>query len=342
MKRVLLVKLTSMGDLIHALPALSDALAAYPDLAFDWVVDQSFYEIAQWHPAVHRVFKTNHRGWRKRLLHYSTAQSIYHLIRDIRRDTYDLIIDGQGNFKSALVALLSSGPTAGYDKHSVREWIAHLSYQKCYTVSKQGHAIDRLRRLFALSIGYPLPLSLPNFQIQRDKFIRPSVSLPAEYLVFIHNATWKTKLWKEEHWIELIKKTAADGFTVLLPWGNAQELARAQRLAMDPHVHILPKLSLSEMGYVLQGAKACVAMDTGLAHLSAALNIPTVTLYGATNPSLIGTVGLHQKHLLPSLQCAPCQKKACLYTDGDAPCLSGIGPDQVYNELLRQASLRYL
>jgi heptosyltransferase I len=342
MKKILLIKLTSLGDLIHALPALSDALAACPDVTFDWMVDENFYEVATWHPAVRRIYKTNHRLWRKRLFYPSTVQSLFHFVKDVKQSSYDLVIDAQGNFKTALLSLCANGPRAGFDRHSVREWIAHLSYQRRYAVSKQGHAIERLRRLFALSIGYPLPLSPPHFQIDRNQFINPHLSLPSDYLFFVHNATWKTKLWPEQYWIELIKKCIAEGLNIVLPWGNATERDRAMRLAIDPRVLVLPRLSLSEIGHVILGARACVAMDTGLSHLIAALDIPSVTLYGSTNAGLIGASGLSQIHLSSTRHCSPCEKKSCRYSAGDNPCLSEITPDRVYKELLRQASLRYL
>lgn len=342
MTRVLLIKLTSLGDLIHALPAISDASAACPGIVFDWVIDENFHEVALWHPAVQKVYKTNHRAWRKKLLYPNTLKKISSLIQDVRKTEYDLIIDGQGNFKSAFLSLFAQGTRAGYDRHSVREWIAHLAYQKRYPVSKKDHAIHRLRQLFASACGYALPLSAPDFQVQRNKFLKPGCELSKEYLVFIHNASWKTKLWPEEHWIELIKKCLAEGFNILLPWGNAQERERANRLAIDPRVQVLPKLTLSEIGYVIERARACVAMDTGLNHLIAALGIPSVSLYGSTNAGLIGACGTTQVHLSSSLACAPCEKRTCRFSDTENPCLKEITPDRVYKELLRQASLRYL
>jgi heptosyltransferase-1 len=342
MKRILLIKLTSLGDLIHALPALSDALSAYPDIVFDWMIDENFQEIATWHPAVHNVYTTNHRTWRKGLFFPSTMRSMARLTQIVRKTEYDLVIDGQGNFKTALLSLFTRGPRAGFDRHSVREWAAHLAYQRHYAASKKGHAIDRLRRLFASALDYPMPLSPPEFQIKREMFVKPNCPLPEEYLVFVHNASWKTKLWPEEHWIELIKKTVSEGFTVLLPWGNSQEKERAERLAIDPKVQILPKITLSEMGYVLERAQACVATDTGLSHLIAALNVPSVTLYGSTNAGLIGASGAGQVHLVSTLGCSPCEKKTCRFSSTENPCLKEITPDRVYKELLRQASLRYL
>ncbi len=335
MRRVLLIKLTSLGDLIHALPALSDAQSARPGLEFDWVIDENFREIALWHTAVRRVITTNHREWREALASAETHGSISKTIEEIRASEYDLVIDGQGNFKTALLSLFARGTRAGFDSHSVREWIAHLAYQRRFAASKDAHAIERLRRLFASALGYPMPVSAPDFRIQRDKFIKPKLDLPGEYLVFVHNASWKTKLWPEAHWAALLEKSVQAGFKVLLPWGNEAEQARARRLAIRSEVRVLPKLTLSEIGYVIERARACVCMDTGLSHLAAALDVPSVTLYGSTDSGLIGASGASQVHLKSDLHCSPCREKTCRYTSGDNPCLEQIGPERVFGELLR-------
>ena len=335
MPRVLLIKLTSLGDLIHALPALSDAQDARPGIAFDWVIDENFQEIATWHPAVQGVITTNHREWRGAVTSAETHGSISKTIEQMRSRQYDLVIDGQGNFKTALLSLFSKGPRAGFDAASVREWVAHLAYQRRYTASKSAHAIERLRRLFAAALGYPLPDSAPDFRIRRERFVKPKAELPGDYLVFIHSASWKTKLWPERHWMDLIGKCVSAGFRVLLPWGSKQEEARAKRLATRAEVQVLPRLSLSEIGYVLAGARACVCMDTGLSHLAAALDIPSVTLYGSTDSGLIGASGASQVHIKSERFCSPCQSKTCRYSSGDNPCLEEITPDRVFGELLR-------
>jgi heptosyltransferase-1 len=335
MQRVLLIKLTSLGDLIHALPALSDAQDARREIEFDWVIDESFQEIARWHPAVRGVITTKHREWRGALAKAETHGSISRSIAQIRATEYDLVIDGQGNFKTALLSLFAKGPRAGFDNRSVREWVAHLAYQRRYAASKNAHAIERLRRLFASALDYPMPVSAPDFRIQRNRFVRPKVDLPGDYLVFVHNASWKTKLWPERHWIDLIEKCIQAGFRVLLPWGDSTEEARAKRLAVRPEVQVLPRLSLSEIGYVMERAGACVCMDTGLSHLAAALDVPAITLYGATDSGLIGASGASQVHLKSNLPCSPCQSKTCRYSSGDNPCLEQITPDRVFGELLR-------
>ena len=338
MKRVLLIKLTSLGDLIHALPALSDAKDARPELEFDWVIDENFQEIARWHPAVKGVVTSNHRQWRETLMDPATLGSMSRLIAGIRAVEYDLVIDAQGNFKTALLSMFARGPRAGFDRHSVREWIAHLAYQRRFAVSKNAHAIERLRLLFAAALDYPVPASQPDFRLQRERFVKPKVDLPGEYLVFVHSASWKTKLWPEPHWEDLLKRSVQSGFKVLLPWGSSDEEARARRLAVHSGIQVLPRLSLSEMAYVLERARACVCMDTGLSHLIAALNVPSITLYGATDSGLIGASGRSQVHLRSDLDCSPCQKKTCRYSSTENPCLRQITPERVHRELLRQVN----
>lgn len=337
MRRVLLIKLTSLGDLIHALPALSDARRAHPEIEFDWMIDGSFREVAEWHPAVRDVIPTDHRAWRRGFTGAATPGWIGEARAHLKATPYDLVIDGQGNFKTALISLFARGPRAGFDRHSVREWVAHLAYQRRYAASREAHAIDRLRRLFAGALGYPLPDTPPEFGIRRERLVKPPIELPAEYLVFVHNASWKTKLWPETHWEALLDMAVQAGFRVLLPWGNAAEEARARRLARHPQVLVLPRLTLSEIGYVLAHARACVCMDTGLSHLAAALDVPAATLYGATDSGLVGASGASQVHLHSYLPCSPCQSKRCRYTAGDNPCLLQITPERVFGELLRLA-----
>lgn len=334
MKRILLIKLTSLGDVLHVLPALTDAHRAYPELEIDWVIDENFQEVATWHPAIKKIFTTNHRKWRKSLI--SAIRPISSLIKEARKTDYDLIIDGQGNFKTALLSLFMKGSSAGYDSKSIREPIASIAYRYKHSIRKKSHAIDRLRRLFALSLGYKMPSTLPEFLIQKEKFRAPPIALPEKYFVFINNASWKTKLWPEEHGIKLVNRLAELGFTTLLPWGNLEEKAKAKRLAVNDKTIVLPKLSLSEIGFIIARAKACICMDTGLSHLTAALNIPSVILYGSTDSGLIGANGKNQLHILSSISCAPCNKKICKFPARglNPPCLAAITPEMVLEKLL--------
>lgn len=294
--RVLIVKTSSMGDVIHTLPALTDAKLACPGIEFDWVVEDSFAEIPGWHPAVNTVIPVSIRRWRKEI--FKTIGSVeWKQFRTLlRKNHYDLVIDAQGLLKSAWVARLVKAPTAGYDKHSVREKLAALAYQHQYNVPTQMHAVERIRHLFSLALDYPKPDGKGSYGIDRSRFC--SVTQEAANVVFLHGTTRHDKHYPEEYWKQLAETLTAQNIRVRLPWGNKDEKRRAYRIAGDnPNIQVLPKLNLNGVAGVLAQATAVLAVDTGLGHLSAALDIPTVSLYGPTSPLLIGAYGENQIHL---------------------------------------------
>jgi len=176
------------------------------------------------------------------------------------------------------------------------------------------------------AIRCPNPPRLPH---PERALARPEVELPDDYLVFIHNASWKTKLWPERHWADLIASASAPGSGSCCPGETARRKARAKRLAATPEVQVLPRLNLSEIGYVLAGAKACVCMDTGLAHLAAALDVPAITLYGLDRLGLIGASGASQVHIKSERFCSPCQSKTCRYSSGTTPAWRRSGRDRL-------------
>jgi heptosyltransferase-1 len=294
MKRVLITKLSSLGDLILALPALSDAKAALKNIEFDWVVDKSLSEIPLWHPSVKELFVTNHRVWRKSLTKKATYQEFSTLYQKLKKKQYDLIIDAHGNIKSGLLSLIPKGKRAGFDGSSTPEWGSQFFYHETHKASKELHAIERLRILFASALNYPLPTTKPNYQINLAGLKKPEIELPPQYLIFVPIASHDSKLWPENHWKELIQKTVEKGFFILLPWGNLKEKERAERLKIHPLVQVLPKLSLNEIGYLIANAGGIVSLDTGLSHIAAALGTSCITLYGPTDPNLTGTIGENQ------------------------------------------------
>ena len=336
---VLIVKLTSMGDLVQALPALSDAKKAYPGISFDWAVDESFAEIPLWHPAVRRTLPTAHRRWRATLGQVWKNGELGNFIKDLRSTHYDVVIDAQTNWKSALVTRLARGIKHGPDSRSVSEWVAHLAYNKRYSISRDQLAIDRWRQLLAKALNYPLPTSPPDFSLASKQWPQAPFELPtAPFLVFVQNASWPNKRWADEHWCQLIERAGEQGYTVLLPWGSAGEKAQAEHIAdAYPHCKVLPRLGLGELAGVLVSSAGAVCVDTGLAHVAAALDVPTVTLYGATDPHLIGATGNRARHLQASgYACTPCYKQRCDtegYSGEHAQCMKTISAAQVWQAL---------
>lgn len=333
--RILIVKTSSLGDVIHTLPALTDAGKNISSLTIDWVVEENFAEIPAWHPLVNHVIPVAIRRWRKNIFSVKTWSQFYQFRRLLREKQYDLIIDAQGLLKSAMVTRMARGVCCGLDRKSARGSWAACFYQKTFFVDQQQHAVTRMRQLFSQALGYVLPNTVPDYGVDRNIFSPHQPS--AKYLVFLHGTTWPTKHWPEAYWVALATLANQANFSVKLPWGNLLEQERAQRIAAQcPQVEVLPKLDLTSMATVLANATAIAAVDTGLGHLAAALDVPTVSIYGPTNPLLTGAMGQSQQHLAAQFPCAPCLNRECThfaYTSKQLsypPCFTSISPESVW------------
>lgn len=310
--RVLLVKTSSLGDVIHTLPALTDAARAIPGIQFDWVVEEGFAEIPAWHPAVAQVIPVAIRRWRKNIVQTIRSGEWKRFKARLRETRYDLVIDAQGLFKSAWLTRYAKAPVAGLDRESAREPVAARFYDQAHAVAWGQHAVERVRQLFAKALDYPLPATTGDYGLNRAQLADAPGGAP--YLLFLHGTTWDTKHWPEAYWRDLAERVCEHGWNLRLPWGNPNEKARAERIAEGlENAAVLPRLSLAGMAKVLAGARACVAVDTGLGHLAAALDVPTLSLYGPTNPGFTGAYGRSQVHLGSDFPCAPCLKKTCTY-----------------------------
>ena len=288
MPRLLLVKTSSLGDVVHNLPVLADIRAYYPDMRFDWVVEESFAEIPALHPAVSTVIPVALRRWRKSPLAGATWREIAAFRQRLQQQRYDLVLDTQGLLKSALIARCAVGVRHGQDRASAREPLAAMFYHHPHSVPRGQHAVLRNRQLAALALGYPLPQSPPDYGIRAPQLASP-LALPDRYLVGLHATSRDSKLWPEAHWVALGLQLAGQGYALLLPWGSERERQRAQAIAAQvPQAVVLPRLRLAELAAVLAGARAAVGVDTGLVHLAAALGVPTVAIYTDTAPLLTG------------------------------------------------------
>lgn len=343
--RVLLIKTSSLGDVIHTLPALTDAMGALPGIQFDWVVEEGFAEIPTWHPAVANVIPVAIRRWRKnpwQTLKNGEWRQFKQRLRDTR---YDLVIDAQGLLKSAWLTRYVKAPIAGLDKTSAREPMAARFYDRPFAVARGQHAVERLRQLFGQALGYQVPAGLGDYGLDRSRLLTATNDAP--FVLFLHGTTWDTKHWPELYWRQLAERMIGQGLEVRLPWGNPAEKARAERIAdgLDNAV-VLPKLNLAGVARVLASAQGCVAVDTGLGHLAAALDVPTLSLFGPTNPGLTGAYGRSQVHLAAEYPaCAPCLQKKCTYrptpedqrqvdTEREWPmCFTRLNPERVASQL---------
>ena len=288
--RLLIVKTSSLGDVIHYLPALSDLRRHCPEARIDWCVEESFAAIPALHPAVGEVIPVAVRRWRRQLLQGSTWREIGQLRRRLQQNHYDLVIDAQGLLKSALIARLAQAPLAGYDSASIREPLASRFYDRRYTVSRDLHAVVRNRQLTAAAFGYALD-GEPDYGIAPPAVVFDW--LPSgPYAVLLSATSRDDKLWPETHWIELGRRLQAQGVRALFPGGHALERERAARLAAAiPGALAVPPQGIGELAALLAGAQAVVGVDTGLTHLAVALETPTVAIYTATDPGLTGVHG---------------------------------------------------
>lgn len=296
--RVLIVKMSSMGDIIHTLPAMTDASKALANVQFDWVVEEAFTEIPSWHKQIRQIIPIALRRWRTQLWQATRTGEVKNFYKQLRAQPYDFVLDAQGSIKSAITTRLSRGCRLGMDRNSVRESLANLAYQQTFSVPRQQHAINRLRQLFAKALKYSLPETLPDYGINKENLNQTKIELPKDYLVFVPNASWSAKCWSNDSWCSLLENMTHQGISVFIPWGTEKERENAIQLTKKfPLATVLPSLNLNEMAAVLSHTKAIVSVDTGLSHLGAALGIPSIILYGPTNPSLIGTIGPSQLHI---------------------------------------------
>ena len=299
MKRVLLIKLTSMGDLMHALPAITEAKSKYEDIEFDWVIDKNFSSVAKWHPSVINTIETNHRKWKTNIFSSEVRKEIKDIRSKINEASYDFVVDMQNNLKSAFVSYNSKQEVYGMDKNSAREFPAHLAYKNKIEVDKSLHAVLRQKILLSSSLGYETNLEINDYGIEKIAFKKPDFDLPDNYCVLVQNASWPTKLWSVQKWQDLIDYLEQKNITCLLPSGTIKEKLRAETIASKSNLaKALDVMDLNKVAYLIDNANFCVCSDTGLAHLSAVVGTPSTTLYGPTDVNLIGTFGKNQAHLI--------------------------------------------
>jgi heptosyltransferase-1 len=285
--RVLVVKTSSMGDIVHTLPALTDATDALDSVKFDWVCEPSFQEIPHWHPAVADVLAIPLRQWRGRLhrLLFSDAFRAYKAALSAR--PYDAVIDVQGLMKSAfLITRFTEGRRHGYAWASAREPLASFAYHRRYQIARDWHAITRIRHLFAKALGYPIPQSAPDASID----LGPSVS-QCPRVVVVTQTSRVNKQWSAEAWHQVIEQAADQFDEVVLPAGTPVEQRAVEQFQGHEAVRIVAGASLTQVAREIAGARAVISVDTGLCHIADALGIPLLALYGPTTPGLVGPIG---------------------------------------------------
>src|SRR5688500_2634414 len=285
MTTILFVKTSSLGDVVHNGPAVSDAARALPGAQIDWMVEEPFAGIAAMHRAVRRVIPVAVRRWRTALWRPAVWSEIRDVRRALRAQRYDAVVDTQSLIKSAFLARLASGRHHGMDWTSAREPLASILYNVRYAVPRAAHAVERNRQLAAQSLGYPLQEGV-------DYGLRaPAEERKAGYVVLLTMTSRADKLWPDERWSELARELRRP---TILPWGSDAEHARARRIADAVGGTVPSRMSLQELARLFGAAHGVVGLDTGLTHLAAALGKPTVGIYCGSDPALTGLYGSPQ------------------------------------------------
>ncbi len=287
MSDVLFIKTSSLGDVVHHMPALTEARARRPDAHFRWVVEEAFAPLVALHPAVDTVIPVAARRWRKTLFAPATWSEVMRFRRTLAERRYDAIIDTQGLLKSALLARFAHGPRHGYDAHSIKESLASRFYDVRHAVDWNAHAIARNRVLTGLALGYR-PDGAPDYGLDRAKIAAPG---DAPYAVLLHATAWSEKQWPLEHW-RTLAASLGERIDIVLPWGTESERGAAMRIASaTARAEVPERRPLDGVARLIAGASFVVGVDTGLLHLAAALGVPLVAIFTGSDPVLTGPMG---------------------------------------------------
>ena len=287
--KLLIVKTSSMGDVVHALPVVDDILRHHPGAQIDWLVESAFAAIPQLHPGVHKVWPMQWRKWRQQLRSRAVWRTMGQLRAGLREAQYDLVLDLQGLLKSAIWARQAGAPVAGYDRASLREPAAAWLYRYEAPVSKSLQAVQRCRELAAAHLRYSVPAGPPVFGLQPPA--RGWAPRGGDYAVLIPHASRRSKLWPERHWVAVGNRLQERGLTPVVLWGAPDEQSLAENIAASCEGDVPPFLKVGEMASVLAGARQVVGLDTGFTHLAAALGRKTIGIYCDHDPGLAGITG---------------------------------------------------
>lgn len=289
MKRILIVKVTSMGDVIQAQPIVSDLKRAFPGVAVDWAVDESFAEIARWNPGIDRVLCAPLRRFKK-ARRWADFKAIAESIGELRAHRYDVVVDIHGVYKSAIIAFLSrSRRRLGYRNKDLGERGAAFAYTGRFVPPRDRNAWNGMRETVSTALGYPLDTP-PDYNLQIPAPAKPIVDTGGRPLAMLfHAASKDDKKWPAEHWITIATELVRRGFHVVVPWGSAAE--RSEGLAIVDQVEgaeLLPQLSVTEIAQVIAASDFVIGVDTGFVHLAHALGKRAVMIFIATSRETFG------------------------------------------------------
>lgn len=283
--KILLVRVSSLGDVLHNLPMVADLLRRHPGATVDWVVEEGYVSLVRLNPHVRKVIPWALRRWRKSLGKKETRAEIRGFFRTLREEEYDYVFDTQGLLKTGIIMgaarIRTGGKKIGLangSEGSGYEGISRIFHTESIPLSPRTHAVARGRLVAGAALDYPVDMP-PDFGLPApDASTRPAFLPPEDYAVFFHGTARAAKKWADANWIALGKALAP--MPVLLPWGSEAERRDAEALAAGvPNARVLPKLSMMDAVTLAQHARLAVGVDTGLTHIAAAFVRPTIEIY---------------------------------------------------------------
>jgi heptosyltransferase I len=296
--KILLVKLSSLGDVLHNIPIVRDLRTRLPDAQIDWIVEEAYIHLLtpllsrDGFRGIDRIIPFGLRRWKKNLFNLATWKDFFAFKKMLQSTAYDILIETQGLLKSAIVCSLakkSSGVViaglANATEFSGYEPLARFFYSQSIQVPTQCHAVDRSRLVMCSALNWPLLERSYSPQFYPQKFVasipKSSIEgLNVPYVLCFHSTAREAKRWSNSRWISLGQELSTRGYQVVFPWGNAAEKAISQLLALQiPNAFVPPAFSIEEAFSVIAGANLTVGVDTGLTHLAAVLGKPTVEIY---------------------------------------------------------------
>jgi len=348
--RVLIIKTSAMGDIIHALPVLDYLRQVAPGVTIDWAVEEQFADLLSGNPLISALRLVRTRRWRKQIFAAGTLREVLELWRELRTQQYDLVFDLQGNLKSGIVAWVTGAEKRlGFSREYLQEKINAVFTNRQIPMRREDDSSGgRCLRI----VSVPFGRDYRGMEIATEIHTGPDEEQAAESLIrgcgagpvvlFHCGTTWQTKFWSEEGWIELGRRICSNFPTamILFSWGNNDERESAGRIAgaLGERAQILERYPIKGITAVIKKVDAVVGADTGLIHLAAAVGTPTVSFYRASDGSVSGPRGENHVIVQSPLACSSCQRTGC---DRDAECRASITPDAMFagvEKLLREGA----
>jgi heptosyltransferase-1 len=283
--KILLIRVSSLGDVLHNMPMVDDIKAHYPAAQIDWVVEEAYVNLVKLQPKVNKVIAYAQRRWRKSLGNKETRAEIKHFYRTLREEAYDFIFDTQGLLKTGIILGMARKVNGGQKvglangtEGSGYEGISRIFHDLSIPVDRRTHAVLRGRLVAAAALNYQIDTPASFGLLKLD--LQPEWMPTTPYIVFFHGTAGESKKWPRNNWISTARDLQVTGWPILLPWGTATEKIEAESMAEHmPNARVLPKLSMQEATVLAQRAALVIGVDTGLVHIAAAYETPTIEIY---------------------------------------------------------------